>query len=70
MLQHFGNLIMVVPILLRISYLLYVNIAGRIIYKKLNIKFKDYNMITEIKGSDVLVTTIGGDLINMGNNKY
>ena len=70
MLQHFGNLIMVVPILLRISYLLYVNIAGRIISKKLNIKFKDYNMITEIKGSDVLVTTIGGDLINMGNNKY
>lgn len=69
-LHHFANLIMIVPIILRVSYLLYVNIAGRIIGSKLNIKFNDYNMITEIKHSNVLITTIGGDLIKMGSNRY
>lgn len=68
-LHQFANLIMVVPILLRVLYLLYVNIAGRIISSKLNIRFKDYNMITEIKHSNVLITTIGGDLIKMGTHR-
>lgn len=31
---------------------------------------KDYNMLAEAKESDVLVTTIGSDLIRMGANKY
>lgn len=69
-LHHFGNLIMIVPILIRISYLLYVNLAGRIANSKMNIQIKDYNMLAEAKESDVLVTTIGSDLIRMGHNKY
>jgi len=44
-LQHLASLIMVVPILLRVSYLFYVNIAGRIVGKKLNIQMKDVNML-------------------------
>lgn len=69
-LHQFANLIMVVPLLLRVSYLLYVNMAGRIIGSKLNIRFKDYNMITEIKHCNVLITTIGGDLIKLGSHKH
>lgn len=69
-LHHFGNLIMIVPILIRISHLLYVNLAGRIANSKMNIQIKDYNMLAEAKESDVLVTTIGSDLIRMGHNKY
>ena len=61
---------MIAPILIRISYLLYINIAGRIANTKMNIQMKDYNMLAEAKESDVLVTTIGSDLIRMGANKY
>ena len=61
---------MIAPILIRISYLLYVNTAGRIANTKMNIQIKDYNMLAEAKESDVLVTTIGSDLIRMGASKY
>lgn len=36
-LHHFGNLIMVVPIILRIIYLIYINIIGRRVGNNLNI---------------------------------
>lgn len=58
---------MIVPIMLRVAYLLYVNIIGRVMSSKLHIKVKDMNMISDLVGVDVLVTTIGADLIKMGN---
>lgn len=36
-LHHFGSLIMVVPILLRVNYLIYINIIGRRMGSNLNI---------------------------------
>lgn len=63
---HFGNFVMIVPILLKVAYLLYVNLMGLVISKKLNIKIKDMNMISDLVGVDVLVTTLGADLIKMG----
>jgi hypothetical protein len=63
---HFGNFVMIIPILLKVAYLLYVNLMGFVISKKLNIKIKDMNMISDLVGVDVLVTTLGADLIKMG----
>jgi len=66
---HFGNFVMIIPIILKVSYLLYVNLMGLMISKKLNIKIKDMNMISDLVGVDVLITTIGADLIKMGKAK-
>ena len=40
-LHHIANLIMVIPILLKIMYLLYLNIVGRTIRSITNVQFKD-----------------------------
>lgn len=66
-LHHFGNLVMLVPLLLRVVYLLFVACSAKIIGKKIGVKIKDFNMIAEARETDVLVTTIGSDLIRMGS---
>lgn len=60
---------MVVPILLRVSYLIYVNIIGRRVSKNLNIEIKDAHILAEAGEPEILVTTIASDLVRMDNGK-
>lgn len=57
---------MIVPVLMRVCYLIYVNVVGRMMESKLEVKCKDRNTMMDVCACDVLVTTIGGDLVKMG----
>ena len=62
-LHHICNLVMIVSILLKLIYLVYLNIMGRVVGSKIGVRIKDMEMITESSNIDVLVTTLGGDLV-------
>ena len=66
-LHHIANYIMVVSIFAKVLYLLYLNIIGRIVESKVGVEVRDMETLTECSNIDILVTTLGGDLIRSTN---